>query len=73
MERFEVNKALAIKLNEARLLANESPDTAICFQSGVYGMIANALIEVLAHLVGQSNANQAYDALVDGATIDDIL
>jgi len=72
--RFETHKALAIKLNEARLLANESPSFDIAGQHGVYGQIATALREVLAHLVGSAgNVEDAYGALLDGCSIDEIL
>ena len=73
MDKFEAIKSLAVQLNEARLAANAIDLDGIASQKGAYGMIANALIETLAYLVGQESANQAYDALLDGATIEDVI
>jgi hypothetical protein len=73
MDKFLATRALAIQLNEARLAANAIDSKGIQNQDGAYGYIVNALIEVLAHLVGRSNANMAYDALLDGQSIDEVL
>jgi hypothetical protein len=73
MEKFAATVKLAKSLNEARLLANSIDSAGIQGQHGAYGHIANALRETLAHLVGRSNVEDAYGALLDGCSIDEIL
>jgi hypothetical protein len=73
MEKFTATVELAKTLNQARVIANGIDTAGIQAQSGVYGEIASALKETLAYLVGRVNVDDAYQALLDGCTIDEVL
>jgi hypothetical protein len=73
MEKFIAIRDLAVQLNASRLLANSIDSHGIAAQSGAYGHIVEALKETLAHLVGRNGAESAYQMLLDGSEVEDIL
>lgn len=63
---------LATTLDKARLEANDHEATAP--QTGVYGDIVTALIDVIRLIVGSKGvAEQVYEAILDGMTVAEAL
>jgi len=63
---------LATTLDTARLQANDHAATAP--QTGVYGDIVTALLDVIRLIVGSKGvADQVYQALLDGCTVPEAL
>lgn len=63
---------LATTLDKARLEANDHEATAP--QTGVYGDIVTALVDVLRLIVGSKGvADQVYNSILDGNTVAEAL
>lgn len=60
---------LAAYIDHARLRANSIDSTAS--QDGVYGDLSRALTKTLALIVGENQAETAYQALLDGSSVTD--
>jgi len=58
---------LAVTIDRARLQANAIDATAP--QDGAYGDLSEALKKVLSLIVGSARVDDAYQALLDGATV----
>jgi hypothetical protein len=62
---------LAQYIDQARIRANSIEAAAP--QNGVYGDLSNALTKALTLLIGESRAAVAYQALLDGASVNDAI
>lgn len=62
---------LAYYIDHARLRANSVESAAS--QDGVYGDLSRALVKTLALIVGENQAEAAYQALLDGSSVTDAL
>jgi hypothetical protein len=73
MTNYIALTALAIRLNEARLAANDIDESAP--QSSVYGDISDALRKTLALLLDGNHfrAEAVYQAILDGNTVTEAL